>query len=205
MKLFSLRSSAAADSVRITLNFKGLDYENVLIESSNAHNNKLPERLSDFKPPLSPVLMDEQRMFVETLSIIEYLDETYPDPPLLPGNARDRAQIRTLAEVIAANLHPMINLRMQLYLEDVEIDQKEWHQKWIDDGFNLLENLLEANTARGLYSHGDDPTLADVCLVPEVWAAQRLGLELQRYPVTESIYNACMELEEFKNVALGLD
>ncbi len=200
MRLFSPAASAVADCVRIALNLKSIPYELVLVDSSRGGEAIMPKRLKATGP--APVLLDQRRMFTEPLAIIEYLDESYPQPSLLPGSPRDRAQIRTISEIVISNLHSMVSLRMQGYVASaagVALDAR--YECWIADGLTLVEDVISSNAARGRFSHGDDPSMADVCLVPHIWTARRLGLDLLPYPTINRVYGRCMTLAAFNRVA----
>jgi len=136
------------------------------------------------------------------LAIIEYLDETHPDPPLLPKHPADRARVRALAEIVACDIHPINNLRVLRYLTHTlghdEGEIATWYNHWIDAGFRALEALLASDSRTGLCCHGDRPGLADIALVPQVVNAERYKLDMSPYPTIARIFEGCMRLPAFQ-------
>jgi maleylacetoacetate isomerase len=201
MKLYTYFRSTAAYRVRIALNLKGIDYEPVFV-----HLVKGEQLSSDYRAlnpqALIPVLVDGERILTQSLAIIEYLDERYPEPPLLPSLPEGRARVRALAQVIACDIHPLINRRIQVYLRDVLREGEEagtgWMHHWIEEGFCALESQLAGDAETGRFCHGDAPTLADACLVPQVFSARRYGCDLSPFPTIMRIHDACMGLEAFE-------
>jgi maleylacetoacetate isomerase len=150
-------------------------------------------------------LLDGERVITQSLAIMEYLDETHPQPPLLPIDARGRARVRALAMTIACDVHPLGNLRVLNQLESQfsanEAQRGEWSRHWIATGFKALEAMLADNAATGRYCHGDTPSIADACLVPQFYNAVRWKLPLDEYPTLKRINHACNELEAFQLAA----
>ncbi len=148
-----------------------------------------------------PTLIDGDRVLTQSLSIIEYLEETHPLPPLLPASPPERARIRSLALLIACDIHPLDNLRVLRYLLHVlkvSNDAKDiWYQHWIAEGLRALETMLSSDPRTGAFCHGDTPTLADVCLIPQIFNAQRVGMDLKAFPTAMRIFDACMKLPGF--------
>ena len=149
-----------------------------------------------------PALEDESgRTLIQSLAIIEYLDETHPDPPLLPQHPVDRARVRALADIVACDIHPINNLRVLRYLAHSfgrdEHDIGQWYNHWIDAGFQAFEQLVADDAATGAFCHGDTPGLADMALVPQVVNAERYRLDLGPYPTIARIYESCMKLAPF--------
>jgi maleylacetoacetate isomerase len=200
MKLYSYFRSSAAFRVRIALNLKKLDYETAAIHLRRNDQSK-PDYRGVNPQGLVPALEDGGRTLIQSLAIIEYLDETHPEPPLLPGNPADRARVRALADIVACDIHPINNLRVLRYLTH-QLDHNEaaiasWYNHWIAAGFTALEPLLAKDTRTGSFCHGDAPGLADIALVPQVVNAERYRLDLTRYPTVARIYANCMKLEPF--------
>jgi len=200
MKLYGYFRSSAVYRVRIALGLKGLDFDNVFVHLRRgdhlapAYGQVNPQRLI-------PALADGTHVLTQSLAIIEYLDEAYPEPPLLPPDAVHRARVRALALAVACDIHPLNNLRVLGYLaETLGIDQAgrdAWYHHWITEGFNGIEGLLAESPLTGTYCHGEAPGLADVCLVPQVGNARRFGLDLSPWPTILRIEEACQRLPAF--------
>lgn len=200
MKLYGYFRSSAAFRVRIALNLKKLPYEPAAIHLRRNDQTR-PDYLGVNPQGLVPTLEDGGRRFVQSLAIIEYLDETYPNPPLLPSSPEDRARVRALAEIVACDIHPINNLRVLRYLTHSlghdEAAIATWYNHWIDAGFQAFERLLAEDPRTGSFCHGDTPGLADITLVPQAVNAERYRLDLARYPTITRIYQSCMRLEPF--------
>jgi maleylacetoacetate isomerase len=155
-----------------------------------------------FVPALA---LDDGAVLTQSVAIIEYLDEMHPDPPLLPQAPLPRARVRALAQAITCDIHPLNNLRVLKYLEqDLRQDKAArdtWYRHWVQLGFDALERWLVRDAATGRFCHGDAPTLADVCLVPQVANARRYAVDLDPYPCIVRIDGACRELPEFRAAA----
>ncbi|MET0232589.1 MAG: maleylacetoacetate isomerase [Rhodanobacteraceae bacterium] len=203
IRLYSYWRSSAAYRVRIALNLKGLNYE---IEPVHLVRDGGEQHSAEYRrvnpQELVPTLVDGRRVIRQSMAIIEYLDETYDgETKLLPTTARDRARVRALAMLVACDIHPLNNTRVLKYLEkDFGADEamrKRWVAHWIEEGFASFEELIVRHPSRGQFCEGDSPTLADVCLVPQVYNARRFGVDVSAYPTIEAIVAACMELEAF--------
>lgn len=202
MKLYGYFRSSAAFRVRIALNLKGLDYEQVSVHLRKKEQLR-PDYLALQPQGLVPVLEDEGETFIQSLAIIEYLDETRPAPPLLPGHPADRARVRALAQAIACDIHPIDNLRVLRYLVDpLGHDEKSvetWFNHWIKLGFDGVERILAEDGQAGGFCHGDMPGLADICLVPQVFNARRYpSFDMEPYPTIRRIFDNCMRLDAFE-------
>jgi maleylacetoacetate isomerase len=200
MKLYGYFRSSAAFRVRIALNLKKLDYETASIHLRRNDQSRLEYR-SVNPQGLVPTLEDGGQTLIQSLAIIEYLDEVYPHPPLLPKDPSGRARVRALADIVACDIHPINNLRVLRYLMH-ELGHDEaavaaWYNHWIAAGFDALEPLLASDAPTGAFCHGDTPGLADVTLVPQVVNAERYRLDLASYPTVTRIYENCMRLEPF--------
>jgi maleylpyruvate isomerase len=205
MKLYDYFRSSAAYRVRIALNLKGIAPERALVHLRKG-NQRAEEYLALNPQGLVPALMlDDGSVLRQSLAIIEYLDETYREPPLLPGDAIGRARVRGIALAIACDIHPLNNLRVLEYLlhtMGVSAQAKDgWYKYWIDIGFEALESQLARDSATGRFCHGDAPTLADVCLVPQVANARRMKVDLSPYPTLARIEAQCIALEPFAAAA----
>ncbi len=201
MKLYGFFRSSAAFRVRIALNLKGLAYESVPIHLRR-NDQQGPEYLGVNPQGLVPTLEDDGRILTQSLAIIEYLDETRPDPPLLPPLPAERARVRALAEIVACDIHPIDNLRVLRYLTRSfgrsEDDIAIWYNHWISAGLQALEALLAQDPQTGIFCHGDRPGLADVALVPQVVNAERYRLDMAPYPTIARIFDDCMKLDPFR-------
>lgn len=202
LKLHGYWRSSAAYRVRIALNLKGLAYEQVpvhLIRDGGEQHR--PEYAATNPQRLVPVLQHGQRMIRQSLAIIEYLDELWPDPPLLPIAPRERARARALALLVACDIHPLNNLRVLQYLEreyNAPLSERDaWIRHWIEDGFAAFEALLVEDLSRGEFCEGESPGIADCCLIPQVYNARRFGVNLDPYPNIRRIDAACLALPAF--------
>jgi maleylpyruvate isomerase len=202
MELFTYFRSSAAYRVRIALNLKGLkaDQHCVHLLKDGGEQHK-PEYKAVNPQGFVPSLVDEGHTLTQSLAIIEYLEETHPEPRLLPKDPADRARVRTLALIVACDIHPLNNQRIVKYLEQElgadEVARKRWIQRWITEGFAALEKLLAGTPATGKCCHGDTPTLADVCLVPQVFNAKRFETDLAPFPTIRRINDHCLTLKPF--------
>jgi maleylacetoacetate isomerase len=200
MKLYSFFRSSAAFRVRIALNLKQIAYETVAVHLRRNDQSK-PDYRAVNPQGLVPALQDSGLKLIQSLAIIEYLDEVHPDPPLLPKDPADRARVRALAEIVACDIHPINNLRVLRYLtHDLSHEETaiaKWYNHWIAMGFEAVESLLASDARTGAFCHGDSPSLADVTLVPQVVNAERYRLDLKSYPTLVRIFENCMRLDPF--------
>jgi len=204
--LYSYWRSSAAYRVRAALNIKRIDYriEPVhLVRGGGEHRQ--PDYLALNPQGLVPLLQDGDRRVSQSLAIIEYLEETRAEPALLPTDASGRARVRSLAQVIACDIHPLQNLRVLKYLSEeigVTDDQRAtWHLHWIRVGFEALEARLADDPRTGAFCHGDTPGLADVLLIPQIYNAERFGLDMSPYPTLGRINAACLAMDAFRHAA----
>ena len=204
MQLDDYYRSSAAYRVRIALNYKSLDY------TQHSRHLRLGEQreaayLHRNPQGLVPTLEVDGAILTQSLAIIEYLEETHPQPPLLPITALERARVRSLALQIACDLHPLNNLRVLNYLKNpLGHDQATvdtWYRHWIDIELSALETRLANDPATGRFCHGDQPTLTDVCLVPQLYNARRLECDLGGFPTLRRIDQTCRELPAFAQAA----
>jgi len=200
MKLYTFFRSSAAFRVRIALNCKGLAYE-ALPVSLPKGEHKLARYLTLHPQGLVPALEDGGNIYVQSLAIMEYLEETHPQPPLLPANAEDRAYVRALAQIIACEIHPLNNLRTLRYVKkSYGLDEEginAWYRHWIAEGLAGLEAFVASANKSGRYCYRDQVTIADCCLVPQVFNAQRYQCDLAPYPAVMAIFAECMKLDAF--------
>lgn len=204
MQLYNYFRSSASYRVRIALALKGLDYDYLPVHLQK--NEQLQESYAALSPArLVPLLKDGDSYLHQSLAIIEYLDETHPEPPLLPKEPLARARVRALALAIACDIHPINNTRVLGYLEkQLGLDQASrdaWARHWIDTGFRAIETTLAGSKETGKFCHGERPGLADICLVPQVANAGRVNLDMSPYPTINRIVGACNDLPPFKAAA----
>ena len=200
MKLYSYFRSSAAYRVRIALNLKKIDHELAIVNLLKSE--QLEEGYLTLNPQgLLPALETDEGVLGQSLAILEWLDETYPQSPLISGSAWQKAQIRNLSFAIACDIHPVNNLRVLKYLSNelkVDDDAKNtWYKHWVEVGFDKIEILLGDDD----YCVGNKPSLADVCLVPQVFNAIRFNVDMSRYPKIVAIYERCNKLAAFNDAA----
>ncbi|HSW25320.1 MAG TPA: maleylacetoacetate isomerase [Burkholderiaceae bacterium] len=198
MELYNYFRSSASYRVRIALALKGLEYDYKPVHlTKNEHLHESYAAVSASR--LVPLLRDGDHTLTQSLAIIEYLDETHPEPPLLPKAAAERARVRALALDVACEIHPLNNLRVLRYLvRDLKVsedDKDRWYRHWVETGLEVVERQLAAQP--GTYCHGSTPTLADCCLVPQIFNAQRFECRTDHIPQTMRVYEACMKLPAF--------
>ncbi len=193
--------SSAAFRTRIALNLKGLPYE-----QRARHLRRGEQRGADYlalnPQGFVPMLeTDGGARLIQSLAIIEWLDEAYPNPPLLPTDALGRAHVRALAQMVACDIHPLNNLRVLRHLRGAlaqdEAGVAAWYNHWIAEGFAAIEAVLAADARTGMFCFGDAPSLADVCLIPQVFNSRNYALDLTPYPIIRRIFDACMALPAF--------
>ena len=201
MKLYTYFRSSAAFRVRIALNLKRLAYEPRFVHLPKGEHRK-PDYAKVNPQALVPTLeLDDGAHLTQSLAIIEYLDEKHPQPPLIPKEALARSRVRSLALLVACDIHPLNNLRVLQHLKrslgQNEDQVKAWYRHWIAEGLAKLEAELAGSDSTGAFCHGDAPTMADCCLVPQIFNARRYDCELAAYSVTMRIFDACMKLDAF--------
>ncbi|CAJ0684596.1 maleylacetoacetate isomerase [Ralstonia wenshanensis] len=207
IKLYNYFRSSASFRVRIALEVKGLSYDYAPV-----HLLKGEQMAPDFvklnPDALVPVLCDGNDVLNQSLAIVEYLEETHPEPTLLPGSPSNRAHIRAIALAIACEIHPLNNPRVLKYLKNTfnveEEARNDWYRYWVKLGFAALEKRLSQSPLTGAYCVGDTPTLADVCLVPQVFNGKRFDVAVEDYPTLARIFEHCMAQEAFQRAAPGV-
>ncbi len=204
MKLYDYWRSSAAFRMRIALNLKGLEAEREFIHLRR--KDQVSDAYLAVNPQgLVPTLIDDDGTHViQSMAIMEYLDETRPETqPLMPGDATGRARVRAISQAIACDIHPLNNLRVLRHLGsafdlDEEARNEQWYKHWVDEGMRGVEGLL-ADGLGGRFCHGDSPTMADVCLVPQIYNAQRFGCDLSAFPTALKINENCLEEAAFRD------
>ena len=200
MKLYNYFRSSASFRVRIALQLKGLPYEYISVHLAKGQH-KLPEYSAIAADNLVPNLVIDGEHLSQSMAIIEYLDESHPEPALLPKDPLARARVRALAQSIACEIHPINNLRVLKYLSGtlgLSEDQKNtWYRHWVREGLEAFERQL-AQGPESTFCHGNAPSLADCCLVPQIFNAKRFDVNLEGLPRTMGAFEACMKLEAFQ-------
>jgi maleylacetoacetate isomerase len=199
MELFNYFRSSASYRVRIALALKGLDYDYKAVHLPK--NEQLQESYAAVSASrLVPLLVDGEHHVTQSLAIIEYLDETHPEPPLLPKDALGRARVRALALDIACEIHPLNNLRVLRYLTQSlklsEDDKNRWYRHWVESGLEVVERQLAAQPSA--FCHGESPTVADCTLVPQIFNARRFDCRLDHVPQVMRVFDHCMQLPAFE-------
>ncbi len=194
--------SSAAYRVRIALHLKGLAFESVPVHLVHGGGQQRTPAFAARNPQrLVPTLQHGEAVLTQSLAIIEYLDEVWPQPPLLPSGALDRQRARALAQLVACDIHPLGNLRVLQFLEHAwSLDQAQraqWIERWIGDGLAAFEVLLARAPQTGAFCIGDAPTIADCALVPQLYNARRFGVSLDAFPRIRAIEAACLALPAF--------
>jgi maleylpyruvate isomerase len=204
MKLYDFFRSGTSHRLRIALNLKGLAYEQVAVDlRQEAHLTPAYRAINPQQ--LVPVLDTGDALLTQTPAIIEWLEERYPEVPLLPSDMFERAHVRALAAIIGCDVHPINNrrileaLRHRFGADTAAID--DWCATWIASGFDAFDALISARASRGDFSFGDRPGLADAYLVPQFESARRFGVELERWPRLQAIDATCSKIEAFRRAA----
>jgi maleylpyruvate isomerase len=202
MKLYTYFRSSAAYRVRIALNLKGLQYDAVPVHLLRGGGEQLQENYIKMNPSgLVPTFQDDFITLTQSMAILEYLEDEYPQVPLMPKDAAGRARVRELAQIVACDIHPVNNLRVLRYLvRDLGLSEEiktQWYRHWIVNGLDVLEKHLARDPSAGPLCHGYLPTIADCFLVPQVFNAQRNGVDISVYPNIARINAACVEIPAF--------
>lgn len=206
MKLYSFWRSGTSHRTRIALNLKGLSTDYVAVHLGKEEH--LKDAFKAVNPQqLVPALDTGSEVLIQSPAILEWLEEQYPTPALLPTDATGRARVRALAAIVGCDIHPINNRRILEYLRKTFSANEDainaWCGTWIGAGFDAYEALLAADTARGRFSYGNTPSLADCYLIPQVESARRFKVDLTKWPLIMAVEKACMELEAFQKAAPG--
>jgi maleylacetoacetate isomerase len=205
MILYGYSMSSASYRVRIAVALKRIAVT-MVTKQLRRGEHRLKDFLQVNPQGFVPALrLDDGRVLTQSLAIIEYLDEVYPEPPLLPASPVDRARVRGMAQLIGCDIHPLNNLRVLQYLEgplaQTASTRDAWYRHWIACGFAALEEILARDASRGRFCFGESPTIADVFLVPQVFNARRFSVDLSPYPRIVAIDTACREIAAFASAA----
>ena len=204
MKLYGFFRSGTSHRLRIALNLKGLAYETVAIDLRREQHAGAQYRALN-PQGLVPTLDTGDGLLIQSPAILEWLEERYPQPPLLPADPKGRARVRALAAIVGCDIHPVNNRRiLQALRADFGADEAavhRWCERWIEDGFDAIEALLAADASRGEFCFGERPSLADVYLVPQVESARRFQVDVSRWPIIAAVDRTCLRLETFRLAA----
>ena len=213
MRLYNYFRSSASFRVRIALNLKGLPFDYLPVHLLKAGGEQFaPEYRAMSADALVPVLIDDEPTpavtLTQSLAIVEYLEETHPEPAILPHTPAERARVRALALSIACEIHPLNNLRVLRYLVKTlgiaEEAKNAWYRHWVESGLAAIEIQLAHSPMTRLYCHGDTPTLADICLVPQIFNGRRVDCDFKSMPTVMRVFDACMEHDAFRDAAPSL-
>lgn len=205
MQLHNFFRSGTSHRLRIALNLKGLDTEYVAVDLRTEAHLQAAFKAINPQGLVPALVLDDDTVLTQSPAIIEWLEERYPTPPLLPAGAEARAHVRALAAIAGCDIHPVNNrrilemLRHRFGADEAAINA--WCGTWIADGFDAIESLLAADAERGAFCFGDAPTVADVYLVPQVESARRFKVDLARWPRIAAVEAACMALDAFQRAA----
>lgn len=202
--LYGYFRSSAAFRVRVALNLKGLDVEHASVNLKPGVDGQRDEKYRRLNPQgRVPFYTEDDFQLGQSPAILEYLEDRYPEPALLPADLRDKAYVRQLSALIACDIHPLNNLSVLKYIKtEFGADEgavNKWYGHWITQGFTALETLMSDSAATGLYCFGDTPTLADVYLVPQLYNARRFDVSLDAFPALVRIDHECMKLKAFQD------
>ena len=198
MKLYTYFRSSAAFRVRIALNLKELSYEPVFVHLAKGEHRAGGYPQINPQALLPTLELDDGTRLNQSLAIIEFLDERHPHPPLVPKDALARARVRSMSQLIASEIHPLNNLRVLQHLKRLGHTQEQvdaWYRHWIADGLGKLEGELQGKA--GKFCYGDAPTMADCCLVPQIFNAKRFDCDLAPYPAAMRAFESCMKIDAF--------
>jgi maleylacetoacetate isomerase len=204
MKLYNFSRSSASYRVRIVANLKGVTYDYISVNLMRGESRQ-PSYEALNPQGRVPTLEDNGRLIPQSMAICEYLEETHPHPSILPADPFGRARVRALALMVACEIHPTGGGRAQNYLTtllNADANKRaEWGRHWMSEGFREVEAMLTGSADTGRFCHGDTPTMADAFLIPQVYNAERAGVELATFPIIRRIYQECNKLEAFAKAA----
>ena len=201
LKLYTYYRSVSAHRVRIALNYKGVPFKSLFIDMDNRQHHSEDYLRLNPEGLVPALVVSDDFVISQSSAILEYLEERYPERPLLPADIDMRARVRSFAQVVTADMQPMNVLRVYEFMRehDIEVERRRaWYEHWMHHGFQALESLLSKSEYSGAYCFGDKPTMADVCLVPQVYNAEKNRLDLSAYPTLRQIYRMCNTLSAFQ-------
>ncbi len=204
MKLYSYYRSTAAYRVRIALHLKGVDYDIVPVNLLEDEQNDASYR-QDNPQARVPLWVEGDFKLGQSLAIIDYLEQVYPEPALYPADPKQRARVSYLAQIIACDMHPLNNLSVLRYLENAlgqdRAERMQWYHHWLQQGFDALEKAIQATPSTGRCCLGNEVTLADICLIPQIYNAKRFNFSMERYPSLMAIDEYCLSLPAFQQAS----
>ena len=205
MHLYTFFRSSTSFRLRIALAYKGIAYEPKFVSLPKLEH-QAQGYLSKNPQGLVPALVDDTgRVFTQSMAMIEYLDDIHPEPPLMPKGAEEKWYVRAVSQIVGCEMHPLNNVRVLKYLKGYGLDDArvngDWYPHWVAEGFRSLEGFLVSEKRTGKYCLGAQFTMADVCLIPQVFSAQRVNCPLEPYPTIRRIHQHCMQLEAFARAA----
>lgn len=205
LQLYTYYQSVSSHRVRIALSYKGVPFKALFIDENKGEQQAADYLRLNPQGLIPALLVDDSFIITQSAAIIEYLEERYPERPLLPKDTNGRARVRSFAQVCIADVQPMNVLRVYQYMRDeMNLDRdtrRRWYEHWAHKGFRAMESLLANHPDTGDFCHGDTPTLADVCLVPQIYNAEKNRLDISRYPTLRGIYRNCQSLQAFQAAA----
>ena len=208
MQLYTFFQSGSAYRARIALALKGIPYEPVYVVGGRGSGDlKKPEYLDLNPSAVVPTLVDGDTVLTQSIPIMEYLEETYPETPILPADAAGRARVRAIAQVMVSDTHPLGTARVIEYIDETLGLEKEaldqWLKHWNKRGFGAVERMLADGRIPGDFCHGDDPTMADICLVAQIFVAEKFGTDLSGLANVNRVHGNCMAHPAFHDTAPG--
>jgi len=206
MKLYTFFQSGSAYRARIALAYKAIDYEPVHVAGGRGSQDlQKPDYLRKNPSGVVPTLVDDDVVVTQSLAILEYLEERYPQPPLLPPDAAGRARVRAMAQIMISDTHPLSTARVIAYLDEAlhldEAAQQAWLRHWNERGFAVIETMLKEESRCGPYCHGAQPSFADIALVSQIFVARKFGCRFESTPTVAGIYEQCMRHPAFAQSA----
>ena len=205
LQLYTYYRSVSSHRVRIALNYKGIPYKSIFIDEDKAEEESADYLRLNPQGLIPSLLVENSFIVTQSAAIIEFLEERYPERPLLPADIKGRARVRSFAQFCIADVQPLNLLRVYHYMRDEmgidRVARRRWYEYWAHKGFSAMESLLAGHPETGDFCHGDAPTLADVCLVPQMYNAERNKLDISYYPTLRRIHRTCQALSAFQAAA----
>lgn len=206
MKLYTFFQSGSAYRARIALSLKGIDYEPIfMVGGRRSRDLTEPDYLALNPSAVVPTLIDGETVVTQTMAIMEYLEEKYPTPALLPADLSGRSRVRAMAQVVVSDIHPLTTARVIACLDETLKSPQEvqgwWLRQWNERGFGVIEKMLRDSSRPSVYCHGQAPTMADIALVSQVFVATKFGIDIAAFPNLARVYHYCMQHPAFRDTA----